>query len=239
MQTQTRTHSRNGKIASLPQAIRNEVNRRLDDAELSSDILAWLNAEPGVRAVLDQRWRGQPIQPGSLNEWRRGGYQDHLRQQERLAQVRELASFAAQLGEAEAEKLTGGCLALVMAKLFELLQVVEMNDADDVPKLVKLISVLRSVDLSKTKIELERTKIDQNQTKIDLRQKSLELSEKTLAQRDRALDLEQKRFEHETSQPPRARKRNWNQPPPDLGEDDGDNSAKIEERGKLMFAEVW
>lgn len=67
--------TRNGKIAQLPVAVREELNRRLDDGESGPRLLAWLNALPVVQALLDSRlWR--PINPPNLTAWRQGGYRD-------------------------------------------------------------------------------------------------------------------------------------------------------------------
>jgi len=67
--------TRNGKIAQLPVAVRDELNRRLDDGESGPRLLAWLNALPVVQALLDSRsWR--PINPPNLTAWRQGGYRD-------------------------------------------------------------------------------------------------------------------------------------------------------------------
>lgn len=67
--------TRNGKIAQLPMAVREELNRRLDDGESGPSLLAWLNALPVVQAMLDSRsWR--PINPPNLTAWRQGGYRD-------------------------------------------------------------------------------------------------------------------------------------------------------------------
>ncbi len=44
--------SRNGKIAPLPRAIRDQLNQRLDDGQEAKDLAAWLNSLPEVQAVL-------------------------------------------------------------------------------------------------------------------------------------------------------------------------------------------
>jgi len=143
---------RNGKIAALPLAIRNEVNRRLDDAELTSEILAWLNAEPDVRAVLEKRWSGQIIKPGSLTEWCRGGYQDHLRRQERLAQTRESSALAGDAGK------PGGTFSSL--------------SADDLEA--------TKLDLDRTKLDLERTKLDLRKQMLEQREKFLDQNRQAL-----------------------------------------------------------
>ena len=44
--------TRNGKIARLPRAIRDELNRRLDDGEPGVQLVNWLNGVPEVRDIL-------------------------------------------------------------------------------------------------------------------------------------------------------------------------------------------
>ncbi len=44
-------HARNGKIARLPAALREELNSRLEQSEESPELLQWLNALPQVQEV--------------------------------------------------------------------------------------------------------------------------------------------------------------------------------------------
>jgi hypothetical protein len=65
---------RTGKIARLPAAVREEINRRLDDGQKSKTILPWLNALPEVKAVVDAEFGGNFITKHNLSEWNTGGY---------------------------------------------------------------------------------------------------------------------------------------------------------------------
>ena len=87
----------NGKIARLPRNIRDELNHRLDDGEPGGRILAWLDALPAVQAVLAAEFGGGAINPQNLSNWRKGGYQHWLKQQERRNLVRELTENAEEL----------------------------------------------------------------------------------------------------------------------------------------------
>jgi hypothetical protein len=77
--------ARTGKIARLPQAVREETNERLREGAPLGEILSWLNSLPEVRAVLRQRFDGEPISEQNLSRWRCGGYAGWLENQ----QVRE------------------------------------------------------------------------------------------------------------------------------------------------------
>ena len=88
--------TRNGKIARLPRAVRQELNRRLDEGEQGKKLVAWLNALPEVQAIIAAEFGGKPIREQNLSEWRQGGYRDWTAQQEAI-------EIADRLGEDAAE----------------------------------------------------------------------------------------------------------------------------------------
>src|ERR1700737_2248173 len=76
--------TRNGKIARLPLAIRQELNRRLDEGEQGKKLVTWLNALPVVQAIVTTAFGGKAIREQNLSEWKQGGYRDWLAKQEAL-----------------------------------------------------------------------------------------------------------------------------------------------------------
>ena len=107
--------TRNGKIARLPQAMREQLNRRLNDGEPGKALVAWLNEQPGVKAVLQGQFGGRPISEQNLSEWKQGGYRDWLRHQETCDLVGRLAEEAGDLeGVADAVPVSE-CLAPILA----------------------------------------------------------------------------------------------------------------------------
>jgi hypothetical protein len=93
--------TRHGKIARLPKALRDQLNRRLQDGEAARPLLAWLKGLPEVQALLATEFAGRPLRPQNLSEWRQGGYRDWLAQQEVL-------ELAERMGEAVAELQADG-----------------------------------------------------------------------------------------------------------------------------------
>src|SRR6266446_6933011 len=53
--------SHKGKIARLPLAIREQLNRRLQDGEIGRDLVVWLNSAPEVQAVLKAEFGERPV----------------------------------------------------------------------------------------------------------------------------------------------------------------------------------
>lgn len=70
--------SRNGKIARLPEPLREELNSRLYQGEPAVRLMDWLNSLPEVQAALGVYFYGRPLNQQNLTEWKKGGYQDWL-----------------------------------------------------------------------------------------------------------------------------------------------------------------
>src|ERR1700677_1763565 len=71
------THG-NGKIANLPDEIRDELNYRIADGEEGIELVGWLNSKPEVMEVVKKLFDGTPISEQNLSEWRKRGYQKWL-----------------------------------------------------------------------------------------------------------------------------------------------------------------
>jgi hypothetical protein len=89
--------TRHGKIARLPQQIREQINRRLLDGQKGRDIIAWLNSLEEVKAALAQGFEGREINDGNLSEWKLGGYRDWEAQQAALAETQRIVSEGMEL----------------------------------------------------------------------------------------------------------------------------------------------
>ena len=84
------TRPRNGKVARLPEATRNQINHMLEDGFPYRTILAKLRESSAVLPY--------PISEMNISNWFRGGYQDWRRQQQDNALASE--------NRADAPKLT-------------------------------------------------------------------------------------------------------------------------------------
>jgi hypothetical protein len=74
-----------GKIGRLPKAVREKLNRRLDNGEAGRKLITWLNSLPGADPE-------RPIIDSNLSRWKSGGYRDWLNQQHALAVAGRLAA---------------------------------------------------------------------------------------------------------------------------------------------------
>jgi hypothetical protein len=64
----------NGKIANLPDEIREDLNYRMNDGESGNELVEWLNAKPEVVEVINKLFDGRPISEQNLSQWRTNGY---------------------------------------------------------------------------------------------------------------------------------------------------------------------
>jgi hypothetical protein len=86
--------TRNGKVARLPRAVREQLNHRLRDGEEGKQLVRWLNALPEVRALVTAEFGGKPIREQNLSEWKKGGYRDWITHQEAIELAEKLVEDA-------------------------------------------------------------------------------------------------------------------------------------------------
>jgi preprotein translocase subunit SecD len=182
--------ARKGKIASLPAAIRDEVSTRLFDGQGAPQILPFLNKNPEVRKILKERWKDEDVSAQNLSEWRSGGFADWMRDNERIEATQRLAEYAFKLAQASGGSISEGAAAIAGGKILELLEKAAAADEDvkfgkDGEPIFKLGDLIDSL------VSLRHTDIAQSRVKQNA---------KTLEQRDRALELEEKRFQRQTAE---------------------------------------
>jgi hypothetical protein len=83
--------TRRGKIARLPQAVREQLNERLAEGEPGNQLVEWLNTLPEVKELLVKEFAGEPVNEMNLTRWKQGGYQDWTVRQEARELVRGFA----------------------------------------------------------------------------------------------------------------------------------------------------
>jgi hypothetical protein len=86
-----------GKIARLPHKIRDELNSRLLDGHRGKDLVPWLNSLDETRRLIDFAFNGNPISEQNVSDWRKGGYQDWLRNRSTRERIGRFLDLSAQL----------------------------------------------------------------------------------------------------------------------------------------------
>ena len=164
--------TRTGKIARCPPHIRAEVNRRLFAGELVSKILAWLHEQPEVLKILDEHFGEEPISPQNMSEWKSGGYQDWLEQQEKVEQLGQLSEFALKLGQAAGGNINDGSAAILGGKILEK---IEAATGDEVIGFTDAVVALRGSDLEAKKVKQRDRVLDQRERVVSLAEKQFQV----------------------------------------------------------------
>jgi hypothetical protein len=180
--------TRNGKIARLPLAVRQELNRRLDEGEQGKKLVAWLNGLPEVQAILAAEFDGKPIREQNLSEWKQGGYRDWLAKQEALEVAERLGEDATEWNAEGRAPLTGTLALWLVARYAVATRHVAETGGREGWRLLREmcgdIVELRKGDHSAERliIERERLELEKEQSEKRVREK-VEKLQKQLAKK--------------------------------------------------------
>lgn len=152
--------SRIGKIARLPRELREELNHRLDDGKSASSILSWLNKHDDVKDVLGVYFHDQPITASNLSDWRQGGYQDWLRNQEGRAFARDILAEAEELeDEVAGSRLTDRVTEIAALSLIRLLRKAQAEEGPcgraAVIEIIRELQRLRRGDHAMARVQMK------------------------------------------------------------------------------------
>lgn len=232
--------ARQGKIARLPAPVREELNRRLRSGTLGTQILPWLNAQPEVRAVLEEYFQNKDISAENLSAWRTGGFAEWEEKQDqhyqRIERTRELAAMSMKLAEAGGGNLTDGASAIIAGEILGVLEELEQfksgiasdltTDETAPDKFQVAAAAIESLSLSVSRLR----KGDQN--KEVLRQR-----EDQLRQKDEELLLAREKFQRDTAEAVLKSARNT--AIQTIAAAPLDHSAQLEAVGKELFGDLW
>lgn len=159
--------ARRGKIARLPERLRNEVCQRLLANEPASKLLPWLNAQAEVKKVLASYFGGEPVTEPNLTAWRQGGFQEWLDRREQVDSIKDLSAFCGSMYKAGAN-LSDGAAAVLTGKL---ISAIEGAEAADLVKLSAAVAAMRGGDIDRAKLKLLRERVDQQADRLTFDQK--------------------------------------------------------------------
>ena len=154
--------TRRGKIARLPQHLREVINRHLRDGEDGKSLVAVLNRMPEVKAVMAAEFGGRPIREQNLSEWRQGGYREWVAQQEALEMAGRLGEEAAELREKGGDLTEHLALRLTARYLAASRKLADGEDGPDLSLLRQLCSdvvALRRGDHQAERLRIERERM--------------------------------------------------------------------------------
>ena len=158
--------SRIGKIARLPHDIREQLNRRLLDGQSGPDILQWVNELPQCRQMLAQKFGSRPIDENNLYEWRHGGYEEWLWNEDRRDRLASTFEHIAKLdavgdGSEVAERL-GAIVAAELIRAINFLDgISDMNDRwDRLQRICRELSRFRRENYNQQRLHLAEQRLE-------------------------------------------------------------------------------
>jgi hypothetical protein len=166
--------ARNGKIARLPKAIREQLNQRLADGMPGEALLDWLHSQPEVLEVLVRDFDARPILKQNLSEWRQGGFREWEARQERLEILREIDDEAADVTSVSPD-LTGHLSAIVSARFASLMAATagvkdwsKPRHRAQLMEMVEAIATLRRFDQGAARLKLEHEQLEMKKAELQL-----------------------------------------------------------------------
>lgn len=156
--------TRNGKIARLSRAVRQELNRRLQDGEQGKKLVAWLNALPEVQVVVVAEWDGKPLREQNLSEWKKGGYRDFLAQQDAMEVAERLGENAMEWDAEGRPPITDTLALWIAARYTVATRTVAQTEGPEGWRLLRElcgdIIELRRGDHSAERLRMDRERLD-------------------------------------------------------------------------------
>jgi len=156
------SHRRTGKIARLPKAMRDVVNLMLRDGATSAAIIKALEQAKGNGATAAD---GLPIEipnEQNLTNWKDGGYQDWLLEQQRLDDMKFKREMALEIvRQNEGSKIHEAALQLASSQLYEVISEFDLASLKDLlhEKPENFADLVNSLaKLSKGALEIEKFK---------------------------------------------------------------------------------
>jgi len=136
--------ARCGKIARLPLATRDALNRRLENNEPAGAILPWLNNLPETKLILAAQFQNAQVTPQNLSEWRQGGFREWLLRRELIQHAESLNEAAGQIrGSLPAPALADNLAVALVARYAALLN---SWDGSITPEFENQLRVLRTLN---------------------------------------------------------------------------------------------
>ena len=158
--------ARNGKIARLPNAIREQINLRLQDGGEGKKIAEWLNTLPEVTSLMTAEFDGQRINDNNLSNWKLGGYREWEEQQAALETMLQFQSEAVQLSQAGGPQVIEQLALCLTARLAIALRPSFAGSDDPAERLEQLrrlrrdVVALRKGDHDERWVKIQSGKLD-------------------------------------------------------------------------------
>jgi hypothetical protein len=156
-----------GKIARLPDDIREQLNQRLFDGQGGTEVLAWLNELPSVKEILAAQFAGVPVNHENLSNWRHSGYERWFRYQ----RTQNLRKHAADITRAADGQFAPAAAAVASGKIFEFLDSANaaQTNPNDLVKCAVAASTLLKMEQNNERLKIANDRLRQHELALRLK----------------------------------------------------------------------
>ena len=165
--------TQDSKIARLPQGIREQINRRLQNGGSAKEIGEWVNTQSEVKAFMAAEFEGASIVEAELVSWKVGGYRHWQEQQQALEAAVQFGENAAEIAQAAGGQLADHLALCMTARIAVALRKAPCAGEDAAGQLQRLrqlvgdLVALRKGDQSAQWLRIEREKLDSELRKFE------------------------------------------------------------------------
>lgn len=182
------------KISRLPTAIREELNRRMQNGELGPTLLPWLNSLPEVQAVLQRHFNGVEVSSQNLSDWRKVGFKEWEDRESEKDFLRTASAFSRDAIAETGLYLTEGAAAIASGRVLTRLEACrrELSELDgeldtdetkerrheltaEFDALIEKLASLRNGEISRANLEVIKDRQALRREQHELNQERLEL----------------------------------------------------------------
>ena len=170
-----------GKIARLPDDIREQLNQRIFDGQGGREILEWLNALPVVKEILAAHFSGFPVNHENFSNWRHSGYERWFRHQ----RTQNLRKYAADITKAADGQFAPAAAAVASGKIFEFLDsaTTAENNPNDLVKCAVAASALLKMEQNNERFKIARERLGQHYMALRLKRDKQQRNDAAIALR--------------------------------------------------------
>jgi hypothetical protein len=177
-----------GKIARLPENLREQLNHRLLDNHPAFDILPWLNDLAPVREILAAQFKGAPINHQNLDNWRKSGFQRWFDARQSITETKELAQFSANLTAAGNGSIPLGASAIASGQILKRLHRIACDENEngasaDLLKLTSANAILLKGEQNHDRIKIARERLGQHYMGLRLKRDKQQRTDAAVALR--------------------------------------------------------
>lgn len=157
--------ARQGKIARLPFAVRDQLCEKLSDGIPAREVCAWVNALPAWKEARAKYGYGADISEQNVSDWRSGGFVDWQAERAKVQHLRAVAESACHIAAA-----TGGDPAAVGSRILagRLTELLESLDDQQAPELARALAALRRGENDAQRLELDRSRAELQRQALEL-----------------------------------------------------------------------